>query len=165
MKIWLIRHAKSAWGDPGLRDFDRPLNKRGRRDGPIMASWLGTRSHPASWIWTSTAVRALATAAFVREAFQVPEDRVVGTDELYHAGPETLLDVLRRTPSEVDSVALVAHNPGLTWLANSFGRHRVTVNVPTFGVLRFDHPGSWTDLMEGRATLDLFEGPKSLADR
>ncbi len=165
MKIWLIRHAKSDWGDPGLRDFDRPLNKRGRRDGPLMAHWLAEQSDPASWIWTSTAARALATSAFVSEGFQVPETQVVGTEELYHADPETLLDVLRRTPSEVESVALVAHNPGLTWLGNSLGRERVTVNVPTFGVMRFDHPGSWVELAEGRATLDFFEGPKSLAER
>ena len=165
MKIWLIRHAKSDWGDAGLRDFDRPLNKRGRRDGPVMAAWLAEQSDPAGWIWTSAAARAQATTAFVRDGFQTPEDRVVALDELYHAGPEGLLDVLRRTPGDIDSVALVAHNPGLTWLSNSLGRERVTVNLPTFGVVRFDHSGPWADLREGAATVDFCEGPKSLAAR
>ena len=32
MKILtLLRHAKSSWDDPVARDFDRPLNPRGRR--------------------------------------------------------------------------------------------------------------------------------------
>ena len=69
MKLWLIRHAKSAWNEPGLRDFDRPLNARGERDGPNMASWLQAQSDPASWVWTSTATRARATASFVQTGF------------------------------------------------------------------------------------------------
>lgn len=27
----LVRHAKSDWGNPGLDDFDRPLNERGKK--------------------------------------------------------------------------------------------------------------------------------------
>ena len=29
--LYLLRHAKSSWDDPDLDDFDRPLNKRGRK--------------------------------------------------------------------------------------------------------------------------------------
>ncbi len=162
MKLWLIRHAKSAWGDAGLADFDRPLNARGRRDGPVMAQWLSRQSDPAGWLWTSTAARARATAEFVRQGFALDEARVVALDELYHAGPEQILDVLRRTPPDVASVALVAHNPGLTWLVNALGPEPVTDNLPTLGVARFHVAGPWQALSPRGATLDFLVSPKTL---
>ena len=65
MKLWVIRHAKSSWADHGQADLERPLNKRGNADGPRMAHWLATQAEPATWIWSSDAARALATAEFV----------------------------------------------------------------------------------------------------
>lgn len=162
MKLWLIRHAKSDWGDPRLTDFDRPLNGRGRRDGPRVARWLAAQDHPATWIWTSSAARALATARFVQQGFGVADAALVALDELYHASTEDLLDVIRRTPGTVASVALVAHNPGLTWLVNCLGPDSATDNLPTFGVARFDCPGSWELLSPGRATLELLTSPKTI---
>ena len=162
MKLWLIRHAKSAWGERGLTDFERPLNGRGKRDGPRMAAWLRTQSDPATWIWTSTAVRAAATAEFVRTGFQVDEHRLIGEERLYHASPEQILEVVRGTPADVTSVAVVAHNPGLTWLVNAMGEDAITDNLPTFGVARFDCPGDWASLAAGSARLDFLVSPKTL---
>lgn len=164
VKLWLIRHAKSAWGERGLSDFERPLNARGQRDGPRMAAWLGNQSDPASWLWTSTATRARATAEFVQRGFGLDDGRVIGEEGLYHAGPEQILDVLRQTPGDVASVALVAHNPGLTWLVNAMGEAAVTDNLPTFGVARFDCPGDWAGLTAGSARLDFLISPKTLPD-
>jgi phosphohistidine phosphatase len=162
MKLWLIRHAKSDWGDRGLSDFDRPLNARGERDGPVMATWLGEQSDPATWLWTSTAVRAEATAAFVRSGFGMADSAVVRDDRLYHASPEQILDVIRQTPADVHSVALVAHNPGLTWLVNAMGEDAITENLPTFGIARFDCRGDWASLTAGTARLDFLVSPKTL---
>ncbi|MFO0986842.1 MAG: hypothetical protein U1F37_05685 [Alphaproteobacteria bacterium] len=35
-RILLLRHAKSAWDEPGLDDFDRPLAPRGRRAAAVI---------------------------------------------------------------------------------------------------------------------------------
>ena len=62
MKILLIlRHAKSSWDHPGLRDHDRPLNPRGRRDAPRMGRFLVERDLVPERIVSSTAVRARTT--------------------------------------------------------------------------------------------------------
>lgn len=129
-----------------------------------MASWLAGQSDPVTWLWTSTAVRARATARFVQDGFGLDDGVVIATDDLYEAGPEQILDVLRRTPDDVTSVAAVAHNPGLTWLANALGSAPVTDNLPTFGVVRFDCAGPWRDLRPGRATLDFLVAPKLIAE-
>ena len=163
MKLWIVRHAKSSWGNPGLSDFDRPLNARGERDGPRMVAWLAKQPHPARWLWTSTAHRAMQTADYVQQAFDVPSERRVELDELYHASPEVLLDCLRRTPDDADSVAVVAHNPGVTYLVNLLGADPVTDNLPTFGVARFDCPGAWADLQPGTCRLETLVTPKTIA--
>ena len=163
MKIWLHRHAKSSWGNPAQRDFDRPLNNRGERDSIEMTRWLSAQSHPPRWLWTSDAVRALATAEVVREAFQIDAECMVSVHELYLASPETLLDVLRRTPADVESVALVAHNPGITETLNALTGARVTDNLPTFGTARLNFEGRWEQLRFGHCELDLLTAPKLLS--
>jgi len=162
VKLWLVRHAKSSWADPGQADFDRPLNGRGRRDGPRMAAWLSRQEDPATWLWTSDAARALATTEFVREGFGLDPVRVHAAHELYLADPETMLDVIRRTPADVTSAAVVAHNPGTTMLLNGLVGKRVTDNVPTFGVARLSCTAPWHEIRFGCCRLEFFSSPKSL---
>jgi len=163
LKLWLIRHAKSSWSSTAASDFERPLNARGERDGPRMASWLAQQSDPATWIWTSDARRAKSTAEFVRQAFAVSAEHLQEAHELYLAEVETMLDVIRSTPPDVESVAVVAHNPGTTRLLNLLAAAEVTDNVPTFGVARLDVSGAWHEIQAGSATLELIASPKTIA--
>lgn len=160
--LWLIRHAKSDWSEPGSRDFDRPLNARGLRDGPRMARWLATQADPATWIWTSDALRARTTAEFVLEGFRAVSPTLVADHRLYLADPDQLLDVLRETPPNVRSVALVAHNPGLTELVNLLGARPRLDNLPTLGIAAFRVTGPWPDLVPGACALLDLMSPKRL---
>ena len=162
VNIWVIRHAKSSWADHNQTDVERPLNHRGERDGLTMQRWLGEQDAPADWIWTSDAKRALATSSFIQKGFNQAKPQVVADHRLYHAGPDTHLNVLKETPENTNSVALVAHNPGLTYLVNLLGATAVTDNLPTFGVARFSYAGQWVDLEFGQATLDYLVSPKRL---
>lgn len=162
MKLWIIRHAKSDWSSGAASDFERPLNTRGRRDGPRMAQWLRAEPDPPTWIWTSDAARALATTAFVADAFAAVNPVVVRDHRLYGATPEMLLSVLRETPSDQAAAAVVAHNPGLTQFANLLAGTAITDNLPTFGVVRLELPPPWHEMNFGTATLALFTSPKRL---
>lgn len=163
MILWLIRHAKSDWHAGAGSDHERPLNERGERDGPRMTRWLAEQDDPASWIWTSDAVRAMATARFVTAGFAAAAPELTADRRLYLAGPEQLLEVIQETPEDVRSAAVVAHNPGLTQLVNLLCGRAVTDNLPTFGVARFSVAGPWQALRFGAATLDTLTGPKGLA--
>lgn len=162
MKLWLIRHAKSDWQSGAVTDFHRPLNARGERDGPFMAEWLARQHHPASWIWTSDAVRARSTAEFVAEGFRAADPEVVAEHTLYNAAAQTILDVIRTTPPDVESAAVVAHNPGMTEALNLLAGEVVTDNLPTFGVARLQVPEPWAELAFGLGVLELITGPKRL---
>lgn len=162
MKLWLIRHAKSDWHAGATSDFERPLNRRGQRDGPRMARWLAAQDAPATWIWTSDAVRAASTARFVADGFAAAQPELVADHRLYEAAPETLLEVLRETPPDQQSVALVAHNPGLTWLVNLLVGESLVSNLPTFAVARLTVPGPWLDLAFGSAQAEQITSPKHI---
>ena len=157
--IWVIRHGKSADGSPGMLDHDRPLNGRGRRNGESMRAWYAEQAHPAEWIWCSTAVRAQQTAQFVGDGFRAP---IVDEPDLYLAPAERLLDCLRRTPEDIAAVAVVAHNPGLTYLVNLLGNEPVTDNLVTFGSALFSTQCSWTDLRFGGAELVSLHTPRTI---
>ena len=128
-----------------------------------MAAWLTTQADPAGWIWSSDAVRALATAQFVAQGFQRCAPQVVADPRLYHPSVESVCEVLRETPHDQSSVAVVAHNPGLTYLVNHLAGRRVLDNLPTFGVAQFSVvEGAWADFQPGVTTLASLTAPKSL---
>jgi phosphohistidine phosphatase len=126
-----------------------------------MAAWLAEQRDPAAWIWCSDAVRASSTARFVAEGFDAAA-RVVEDHRLYNAGPEQLLEVIRETPPDVTSAAVVAHNPGMTVLVNLLSGGEATGNLPTFGVARLDVPAPWAELAFGAGMLELLMSPKLL---
>lgn len=145
-----------------MRDFDRPLNERGERSGAAMNAWLRLQAEPPTWIITSTAIRALATTAFVADAAQLPTECIDAQPDLYLANPETLLSRVRTTPADVASVALVAHNPGMTHLVNLMLDEPYLDNLPTFGVVQLHLTSPWNDVQFGQAELVQFMSPKRL---
>jgi phosphohistidine phosphatase len=157
--LWVIRHAKSAEGDIGQSDHDRPLNARGKANGLAMQHWLAAQEHPAQWVWSSSAVRARQTAQFVVAAFhaELMEERA-----LYLANPEAILDCLRTTDNTVTSAAVVAHNPGMTHLVNALSGRRITDNLVTFGTALFAFDDGWPDLTLGNARFLSLQTPKGL---
>jgi len=132
----LVRHAKSDWGNPGLDDHDRPLNDRGMRDAPVLAARLADTGLQLGALLSSTALRARTTAGFFAAAKRVEAEL---DEELYGAPASTLL----RTAAArgVDAVMVVAHDPGMTVLADRLSGggigHMPTCAVATF---RWDTP-------------------------
>ncbi|WP_353826449.1 SixA phosphatase family protein [Agromyces sp. SYSU T0242] len=131
----LVRHAKSAWGDPTLIDHDRPLNDRGRRDAPEMARRLRERGVVPDAIRSSTALRARTTAEAMSAELDLAPDRLRLDERLYGAGPDTILEVASELPDDVGTAMLVAHDPGMSELA--FRLSREFEHLPTCAVAEF----------------------------
>lgn len=113
--LLIMRHAKSAWGNARLSDHERPLNKRGQQDAPLMGKLLKNEEIVPDLIITSTAERALTTAEQVALACDF-EGELVTTRRFYHADPETYLEVLRGVNDTCERVLIVGHNPGMAAL-------------------------------------------------
>ena len=110
--LLLMRHAKSSWKDTSLPDHQRPLNKRGKRDAPRMGEFLREQGIALDAILCSTAVRARETAQGFLQEYTF-ENEVQYFDDLYQAGPEMIIALLKQLPESVGAVMVIAHNPGL----------------------------------------------------
>ena len=92
--LTIVRHAKSSWKNRGLSDRERPLNKRGNRDAPIMGQRLAAAGIRPSQIISSPAVRAWTTARIFAKELGYPTEFLQREDGLYLASLDNLLDVI-----------------------------------------------------------------------
>ena len=165
-RVYLLRHAKSAWDDPTLRDRDRPLAPRGRKAAKRMGRWARKHDVRPQLVVCSSAVRARETLQRMLPALGEPEVWVEVT--LYAASADTLLERIGAFPDEVDDAMLVGHNPGVMDLVLLLARpgslrDRASENVPTgaLAVLDLD-VHRWPDVSAGAATLRRFVVPREL---
>lgn len=154
--LLLARHAKSDWGDPGLADFDRPLNARGLRDAPAMARRLVDDGAAVQLVVSSPALRAITTAREYAAAFGVG---LVERPELYAASARTILAAAAALPDEASAAMLVGHNPGMSdAVAELTGEF---LELPTCAVVTCAvDVGSWAELIEGSGRLELVRTPR-----
>ena len=158
--LTIIRHAKSSWKDLELKDFDRPLNKRGKRDAPLAGQRLRENSISPDLIVTSPAKRALTTAKLIANEIGYSKKNLVSDQRVYMADVEDLIQILRKVDNSCKNVAIVGHNPDMTDLANELTGESID-NVPTCGVVHATLDiKSWQDLDEGKGKLVLFDYPK-----
>lgn len=157
----LVRHAKSSWHHPDLRDFDRPLNARGLRNAPMMGARLQTARVRPQRLMTSPAVRAQSTAEILAEELGLPSTAIQREERLYAASVETWLEVIEQLVPAEDTVLLVGHNPAISELVAYFGCSAVG-NVPTCGVVKLDFAvNDWTDVVSAKPTGGWFDYPKN----
>ena len=113
--LTLLRHAKSGWDDPVTRDFDRPLNRRGRRAARTVGAEMRKLGLAFDRVLASPARRVVETLEEVAETFGPIEAEY--EQRLYLATTETLIELLRATDESVERLLLVGHNPGMECLA------------------------------------------------
>ena len=158
--LLLIRHAKSNWGDPGLEDFDRPLNERGKRDAPVMAHRLLDKKIKIDAFIASPAKRAAKTARIIAEEMKYKKDKIIYKPELYLAGPEVFYTVIENADDEFERIAVFSHNEGITHFANMLTDAKVD-NIPTCGVFALKITAdSWKDFRKAEKEFWFFDYPK-----
>lgn len=164
--LYIIRHAKSSWDNPGQDDIDRPLNERGKKDAPRMGKRLKEREIYPQVILSSHAKRAMSTAKRIAKAIHHSKEDIVVDKHLYHASEDGLLKVLQGLKNEVSVVFLVGHNPGLTDFINSLRvDDDLLDNLPTCGIVGFKFSiDSWKELKWESGTVLFYDYPKSKED-
>jgi phosphohistidine phosphatase len=159
-RLTLIRHAKSSWKDLTLADIDRPLNKRGERDAPMMGQRLAEQEFEPDLMVSSPAVRAMATAEAIAEKIGYTLEEIVEEDQLYHASVMDWLEVIWSLDDSLEHVVCFGHNPGLTELVYDITPLDVD-NVPTCGIIDLEYDSdSWADVGRIRPVSATFDYPK-----
>jgi phosphohistidine phosphatase len=168
-QLYVLRHAKSSWDEPGLDDHDRPLAARGRDAAQAMAAHVRAEGIRPELVICSSARRARETLDGVD-----PTGHRLIEPGVYSAGATDLLQRLRRVPDATGSVMVIGHNPTLQMLVlcladpgrDTLGKgsdlEAMHSKFPTaaLATLRFD--GGWGELGPRRAELAGFVRPRQL---
>ncbi|RPI65636.1 MAG: histidine phosphatase family protein [Ignavibacteriales bacterium] len=160
----LVRHAKSSWKDETLSDFDRPLSKRGKKDAPFMGKLLKKNGIKPDLVVASSAIRALETAEVICKEMDFPKEKLIYDKKLYAAGDDDIIRVINSVNDSVENLMIIAHNPGLTDLANMLSDKFID-NIPTAGVVELKFDESWADVRSQCCTFVSFEYPKKYQDK
>lgn len=168
--IYLFRHAKSSWDDPGLGDSDRPLARRGRQAVKSMRRYLAFADVRPELVLCSDSLRTRATLEGIRLA--IGQVVPVSCDrDVYHGDADTLMRRLSGLPEDLTSVMMVGHNPALQSLVlalcgsgDDVALTRIQSKFPTGGMATLVFRGeTWADLSPGDCELHSFVAPRDLA--
>ncbi len=168
--ISLLRHAKSDWQDPALRDFDRPINEKGERVSRAMGQWIASQKIKFDYIIASPALRVEQTLKHFTKGYG-NKLTIESERKIYLASSATILDVIRETGEEHDHILVVGHNPGLEDVifdlvrdnGSSSLRNEVEKKYPTGAYAQLHiEANNWCDIIKHDATLEIFMPPREL---
>jgi len=161
MRMVVMRHAKAEQAAPS--DFERPLAARGRRDATAAGAWLAEQGWVPDHALVSAARRTQETFTCVAEGgdFSVQPDL---DRSLYSAAPESVVDLVRLVPGEVQSLLVIGHNPTMGSLAqllhDGTGDEQAITDMagdfPTGGLALLEYDGAWADLAWTSCSLAAF---------
>ncbi|HMB40895.1 MAG TPA: histidine phosphatase family protein [Balneolaceae bacterium] len=161
--ILIMRHAKSSWSSPYLKDFDRPLNSRGKNDAPKMGLFLKQKQVIPQKIYCSPAKRTRATLKKVLKEINADEGIAEFVDDLYFSGYDAYIEAIRSTSPEKDIVMTLGHNPmteeSISILSSTPVRQ--PVKTATIACLTCSI-ANWSDIKPGSCELKWITGPKDL---
>lgn len=165
--LYLVRHAKSSWEDSSLADHERPLNKRGLRDAPLMGQRLVDKKVRVDSIWSSPAQRAVETVRYIAKALKYPRKKICLRERIYTSMIDDLFYEISSCPDEVNNLLVVGHNSVITDFANlliAYGRNTEIELIPTCGIVAIEFTfSSWQQLEEREGRFLFFDYPKNSA--
>jgi phosphohistidine phosphatase len=158
--LLLLRHAKSDWDDERLRDFDRPLAARGRRDAPRVGRALKERGPAPDLIVSSPAARAKETIEAVMGSAGLAQSPLFD-EGIYGASSAELMKIIRRLPDESSCALLVGHNPGFEDTVTRLTGSRAHMPTAALACVEFQVE-RWEDVEDERGKLLWLLTPKQL---
>ena len=159
--LTIIRHAKAETSF-SMNDFERSLNDRGKADAPVMARRLYKKIKVDAFV-SSPAKRTKKTAEFFADAYGVDEKDIIYVSALYQAPASVFFEVVSALDDRFNSVAIIAHNPGITNFANELTPEVRLDNMPTcsmFAVQADVH--SWSAFGKSKKEFLFFDYPKNI---
>lgn len=159
--LLLLRHAKSSWKEPDLKDFDRPLNQRGLKAAPAVGKLIRKRKLRPELVLSSPAERARQTITKVLEAARL--DAELRYDErIYEASASRLFEVVSQIEDSVSLAMLVGHNPGFEELVQDLTGEAETLPTAALACIELDID-KWSKLRSGGGRLEWLAKPKKHA--
>lgn len=168
-RLILLRHAKAVRPKPGVKDRDRVLTGRGRREARLIGSHMANDAIVPDRVVISPSARTQETWKFASPALRpVPDCMTV--DQIYDSSWQIIFSFIKTTPASVQTLLMIGHNPEFQSAAimliasgNAEARAQLHDNLPTSGLIVIDFGfDDWDKLQPRSGRLDRFVTPKSL---
>ncbi|MCO6465017.1 MAG: histidine phosphatase family protein [Bradyrhizobiaceae bacterium] len=153
--LLVLRHAKAGWDGPDQDDHDRTLTSSGKHDAQAMALRVSQTLPRPDQVLVSSAVRTRNTASEFIRAFEIEEDQVVYTKDLYLCSVDEMLDQIAwLSVPESKTILVVGHNPTVSQLVqqlceNTSGGLVDSMQTCSLAVIEFPDSTEWKNLRSG----------------
>lgn len=147
-KLYLIRHSYASNAND-QKDFDRPLTPEGQSVARTLGRHLINAKFNPDIVLCSAAVRTSETALHLVEALDINEQIVSYKEVIYNASVRELLRLVNEVDKKIKSVAIIGHNPTITF----FGEYLTNAaigNMNPAGVvtIKFEKM-AWDEISQG----------------
>jgi len=153
--LYLVRHAKSSWKHD-VDDHKRPLKERGENDGLLVSKKASAETEAPQKIISSDATRALTTAHYFKDAWNIDDAHFETNHDLYDFSGQNVIRVIKELDDKLDRIMIVGHNHAFTSIVNMYG-NRYIENIPTCGFVKLEFDENhWNDITTGRTVKTIF---------
>ena len=160
-KIYLLRHAKSDWDATYDGDFNRPLNRRGKKAAHNVGLHVTDKVRQPEIVLCSSSVRTRHTHKLLVEAANW-DCEVEFEDDLYLASPQYVFDRIRSLPDQLSNALVIGHQPTTGIVASALLGGR-PIDVPTATFIEIEiNSNTWTDVEMGSGRLTQYVLARSL---
>lgn len=133
-RLTLMRHGEARWKDSGTEDFARALSRRGTAGAQAVAARLRELALLPDRVVTSPARRTEQTADIVAQELGLPARYVLREEGLYLASAAELLKIVQATGPRIAHLMIIAHNPGVSELAQVLAPEEEATQLPAAGL-------------------------------
>ena len=152
-RLTLVRHG-NAEQDADVRDFERPLSRKGQNEALEMARRFQERGLTPDLILTSAATRTRETAEAFAKVLGVAARLLQADDALYLAEGDYILTTIRGVGPRVGHLMVIGHNPGISAAAIALAPETVKSDLPTCGTLTMSVNCATWNLIDRRCVRD-----------
>lgn len=161
--LLLLRHAKSGWATPGVRDFDRMLDDTGRSEAATMGQEMARRGLRPDFVLCSPSARTRQTLQMLGD---LGGPRTLYPERLYSENAAAYLEEIR-SAANAANMLVVGHNPMmedvatlLTGGGDKQARQALAAGFPTaaLAIIRFEAP--LASVAPGAGRLEAFLRPQ-----
>ena len=168
-QLLLMRHAKSAWDNPQLSDFERPLNPRGKKAAKLMGSFMANNNMSPNLVLCSAANRTKETLKLLMPHFS-DETQINYLNILYEGTVSDYLNEIANKGKNHNSILIIGHSPIIQVLALNLIKNtdskdcaRVAHHFPTAALANIELDLKfWSKLELRHGTLQGYYLPREL---
>ena len=108
-----MRHSKSSWSNLNLEDFDRPLNKRGKKNAKLVCEFFVKKKINFDYVLISSSKRTQKTLKILLKKIKKPK-KIFSSKKLYLADEKKIIEYIKKVPKKYNSILLINHEPVIT---------------------------------------------------